>query len=273
MVSANGTQLFALFINGLHILHNNGVLDAYGHLSVRNPDDTAAFFMSRSIAPALASSAGDIVEYRVSDASAVRADAPAGFIERYIHSEIYKRFPGVGAVVHSHSPALIPYGVSDVPLRPLLHLAGFLDDDLPVFDIAKYYHPNNTQDLLVRDARLGAALAAEFAGDEGEGEGEGDLPRHSVALMRNHGFTTCAADIEAAVVQAIYAQLNAQAQSQALAIQHAYSARPPPPLAYLTPRQARDGRATNLETVRRPWDLWVREVGVSPLYVNELAGR
>lgn len=126
MVSANLTQLFTTFINALHILHNNGVLDAYGHLSLRNPGNPATFFLSRNVAPALVSSPNDIVEYHISDASPVKPDAPNGFIERYIHSEIYKRFSGISAVVHSHSPAVIPYSISNIPLKPVIHMAGFL---------------------------------------------------------------------------------------------------------------------------------------------------
>ncbi|KAI0541240.1 class II aldolase and Adducin N-terminal domain-containing protein [Xylaria digitata] len=270
MMSANLNQLFTTFINALHILHKNAVLDAYGHLSVRNPSNRTTFFMSRNLAPALVSSISDIVEYHVSDASPVEPDAPNGFIERYIHNEIYKRFSDISAIVHSHSPAVIPYSISDVPLKASIHMAGFLGDKVPVFDISEYYGSDDTQDLLVRDARLGAALAAQFSIESSEA---GNLPDYYVALMRSHGFTTCATSIEAVVVQAIYTQVNAQIQSEALAIQHAYSGSKVSSgegLIYLTPQQARDSYATNSGTAQRPWDLWVREVKVSPLYVNTL---
>ncbi|TGJ79294.1 hypothetical protein E0Z10_g9474 [Xylaria hypoxylon] len=270
MVSANLNQLFATFINALHILHNNAVLDAYGHLSVRNPANPSTFFMSRNLAPALVSSPSDIVEYHVADASPVEPDAPNGFIERYIHSEIYKRFSDISTVVHSHSPAVIPYSISGVPLKASIHMAGFLGDKVPVFDISEYYRGNDTQDLLVSDVRLGAALAAQFSAESSEAR---NLPDYSVTLMRSHGFTACAASIEAVVVQAIYTQLNAQVQSEALAIQHAYlgaKASSEDELSYLTPQQARDSYATISGTAQRPWDLWVREVEVSPLYVNTL---
>ncbi|KAI1430359.1 class II aldolase and Adducin N-terminal domain-containing protein [Xylaria sp. FL1777] len=277
MMSVNLNQLFATFIHALHILHNNAVLDAYGHLSVRNPNNDSTFFMSRNMAPGLVSSPSDIVEYYVADASPVDPDAPGGFIERYIHSEIYKRFPGIGAVVHSHSPAVIPYSISDVPLKSSIHMAGFLGTRVPVFDISRYYASNDSQDLLVRNVRLGAALAAEFsAGEEKDKEKDKDkedLPDYSVALMRSHGFTVCTTSIESAVFQAVYTQLNARVQSDALAIERAYAgsgAGPDDGLVYLTARQAEDSYATNAGTVQRPWDLWVREVKVSPLYVNAL---
>lgn len=126
MVAANLTSLFNTLITGLHILHYNGVLDAYGHLSVRNPNNGSNFFMSRNLAPALVANSSDIVEYRVEDASPIDPNAPSGFIERYLHSEIYKRFPSINSVVHSHSPQVVPYSISGVPLRPAIHMAGFL---------------------------------------------------------------------------------------------------------------------------------------------------
>lgn len=126
MVLANLTAVFDAFITASHILHNNGILDAYGHVSIRNPNNASTFFMSRNIAPALIASPADIVEYRISDASAVDPDAPSGFIERFIHSEILKRFSNVSSVVHSHSPEIIPFAISGVPLRPTIHTAGFL---------------------------------------------------------------------------------------------------------------------------------------------------
>ncbi|KAI1298048.1 class II aldolase and Adducin N-terminal domain-containing protein [Xylaria venustula] len=269
MVLVNVDELFTTFIHALHILHNHAVLDAYGHLSVRNPNNSSTFFMSRNLAPALVSSPSDIVEYNVADASAVESSAPSGFIERFIHSEIYKRFSNVSAVVHSHSPDVIPYSFSDVPLRPSIHMAGFLGDEVPVFDISRYYNSNDTQDLLVRNVRLGAALAAEFSASATDGS-----PDYSVVLMRNHGLTVCTTSIEAVVVQAIYTQTNAQVQSAALGIQHAYAGTKASGggdgLAYLTHQQAMDSYATNAGTAQRPWDLWVREVKVSPLYINTL---
>lgn len=110
------------------ILHYNGVLDAYGHMSVRNPNNESNFFMSRNVAPALVANSSDIVEYQVMDAAPIDPNAPKGFIERYIHSELYKRFPDISSVVHSHSPQVIPYSISGVPLRPCIHMAGFLGE-------------------------------------------------------------------------------------------------------------------------------------------------
>lgn len=115
--------LFSTLITANHILHYHNVVDAYGHISVRNPQNPATFFLSRSLAPALVSSREDLEEYYVEDASPVKeGDGPKGYAERFIHSEAYKKYKGVNSVVHSHSEAVIPFGISSVPLRPVFHM-------------------------------------------------------------------------------------------------------------------------------------------------------
>ena len=113
-------------ITANHILHNHHVLDAYGHISLRNPTNSHTFFLSHSVAPALISSPSDIVEYNVEDASPVQDGVSEGYLERCIHSEIFKKYPGVNSVVHSHSDAVLPYTISGVELKPCFHMAGFL---------------------------------------------------------------------------------------------------------------------------------------------------
>src|SRR6202000_3313930 len=104
----NLTTLSTL-ITANHILHFNGVLDAYGHISVRNPDNSSTFFLAADRAPALVASPAELVEYRIPAPQAIDPNAPQGYIERYIHSEIMKRFPEVNSVIHSHSYEIIPY--------------------------------------------------------------------------------------------------------------------------------------------------------------------
>lgn len=111
-------------------LANSRVLDAYGHLSARHPTDPGIFIMPCNLAPANVASPGHLVQYRVADASPVDPGAPHGYIERFIHSEIYKKFPTVGGVVHSHAPEVIPYGNTKVCLRPCIHMAGFLGESV-----------------------------------------------------------------------------------------------------------------------------------------------
>ncbi|KAI1363022.1 class II aldolase and Adducin N-terminal domain-containing protein [Xylaria arbuscula] len=263
------------FINALHILHYNGLLDAYGHLSVRNPDNSSTFFMARgSIAPALVckplilrvSTSQDIVEYLVADASPIDPNAPQGVGERFIHSEIYKRFSGINSVVHSHSSEVIPYTITEVLFRPAIHMAGFLGESVPVFDISGSYTSNDTHDFLVTNVRRGAALAAKFSDDSSRLT---DLPDHPVVLMQSHGFAGCTTSIESVVYQAIYTQRNAQVLSSALNLEHAYGGGKDG-IVFLTPQEARESYATISGTFERPWSLWVREVEVSPLYKNEV---
>ena len=229
-------------------------MDAFGHISVRNPVNSKTFFLSRNLAPALISTREDFVEYSVDNAEPVDSGAPKGYSERHIHSEILKRFPAVNSVVHSHSPDVLPYCVNDVPLKPTIHMAGFLGSEVrvilfrglitvtvgtevPVFDISHHYRAGDIQDYLVRNVHLGEALASSFTKSQaayakvgasivnritGSHTEDSDEPDQSVVLMRGHGFTTAASSIEHAVYQAIYTQTAAKVQTTALLTQNAH---------------------------------------------------
>ncbi|CAD0083059.1 unnamed protein product [Aureobasidium vineae] len=256
MVAANLTTLFNTLITGLHILDYNGVLDAYGHMSVRNPNNGSNFFMSRNLAPALVANASDLVEYYVDDAAPVDPNAPNGFIERYIHSELYKRFPSINSVVHSHSPQVVPYT--------------FSGEVVPNFNITQYYEPGDNQDLLVRSQRLGAALAAEFSSNRTLPNATQTEADYAVVLMQNHGFTTVASSIELAVMQAVYTQINAGIQTTAMTIQNAYPNNNQQELAFLTNQQTVQSWTTMAGTSDRPWGRWSHQVQSSNLYQNLL---
>lgn len=119
-------RTLSVLITTSHICHNHGVLDAYGHISVRNPANPATFFLSQNLAPALISTSDDLVEYHVENAEPVDSNAKTGYSERFIHSEIMKKFAHVNSVIHSHSPDVLPFCISDVPLKSSIHMAGFL---------------------------------------------------------------------------------------------------------------------------------------------------
>src|SRR3989440_2514394 len=140
-----------------HVLASHGVLDAFGHVSVRHPGNPDRFLMSRSLAPALVT-AGDILEYDL-DANAIDARGRASFLERFIHGEIYKARADVKAVIHSHSPAIIPFGTTQVPMRAVYHQSTFLYGGVPVWDIRDVASPDAAA-LLVRNGPLGKSLAA-----------------------------------------------------------------------------------------------------------------
>lgn len=173
-------DLFSGLVTACHILHHHGIFDAYGHISVRSPDNPATFWMPCNMPPALVSSADDLIEYQVDSAEAVEKNVKPGYLERHIHSEIYKRFPSVNSVVHSHASEVLPYCVSGVPLKATIHMAGFLGmaseanvpfladmflqigKDVPVWDASGHYPSGSKHDLLVRDSTLGASLASTF---------------------------------------------------------------------------------------------------------------
>ncbi|MBI2316518.1 MAG: class II aldolase/adducin family protein [Betaproteobacteria bacterium] len=214
------------------ILAIQGVLDAYGHVSMRHPANPGRYLMSRSLAPELVT-ASDILEYDL-DSNPVDPHAPLAFLERFIHGEIYKARPEVNAVVHSHSPSVVPFGVSSVPLRPIYHMSSFLHPGVPVFEIRE---AAGMTDLLVRNPELGAALARSL----------GERP---VALMRGHGNVVVAKSVPLAVFRAIYTEVNARLQTQAIGLGGS--------VTYLAPEEGRKSEATNAGTIARPWELWKR---------------
>lgn len=266
----NNTQLTILaamhrnFIDGCHILHYHGVLDAYGHLSFRHPFDPQVFVMSKSIAPGTISSPDDLIEYHVSNAEPLDPGSAKGFAERHIHSEVYKRHADVKAVVHSHAESVIPYTITGVPLRPCYHMAGFLglgEKGSPaVYDAADFFLDDDVPDMLVRNSHLGVALAACF--DSGS----------VVTLMAAHGLTVIGEGIEEVVSRAIYTMKNASIQTAALTTQSAFAAQsgqgPQGSLRFLSEKESR--AATNMSkwSAQRPWKLWVREVEACGLYLN-----
>lgn len=253
--------LYRTFISGCHILHYHGVLDAYGHLSVRHPLKPDIFIMSRYIAPGTISSPSDLIEYYVDTAEPVDPKSPKGYSERCIHSECMKRYPEVNSVIHSHSEEVVPYSITGVPLRPCYHMAGFLGSKVPIFEIADAYRPEDTQDMLVRNTHLGSALAAEFS----EG-GRGQSPDYPVVLMRGHGLTVVAPAIEDCVLRAIYTQKNAAIQTTALNTASAHGGGQK--VRYLNETEAKAAADMTRWSAQRPWKLWLREIESANLYVN-----
>ncbi len=188
-------------VTASRILENEGVLDSYGHVSVRSATDPTHFFMPRALPPG-AITAADIVELDL-DCTPIVPNPPRFNGERYIHSEIYKARPDVHCVIHSHSPAVIPFSVAGVPLRPVVAQGGFLPPVTPVFEIREATGPVEVRGMLVTTSALGACLAAKL----------GDAP---AILLRGHGDAVVGASVKQAVVRAIYVSLNARVQAEAL---------------------------------------------------------
>ncbi len=214
------------------ILASHQIFDAYGHVSVRSDRNPQHYLMARSLAPELVIGA-DILEYDL-DSNVIGGKGPDGkppalFLERFIHGEIYKARPDVKSVVHCHTPSLIPFGVTEVPLRPVFGLAGFLAEGVPVFEIRK---TAGMTDLLIRDAARGRALAQTL----------GNRP---VALMRGHGAVVVGASLPVTVGRCIYLDMNARVQQQAMALGGK--------ITYLTPEE---GKQSVADDYRRAWELW-----------------
>ena len=215
---------------GSRILADFGVLDGFGHVSARDPRNPNRFLLSRSLAPALVT-ADDIMEFDL-DGNAVDPRGRSVFLERFIHSEIYKARPDVMSVVHTHSAGVIPFGVSQVPLRAMFHNAAFLAVGTPVWDIRKDF---GETDMLVSDPTRGKSLVQTL----------GDKP---VVLMRGHGDVTVGPSVKMAVFRAYYTDVNARLQSQALALGGEVN--------YLTPGEGTKADAINFIVIDRIWGLW-----------------
>ena len=216
------------------ILYEQGVVDGFGHVSARHDKSSVHFLLARNMAPALVRR-DDIVTFDL-DGAALDAAGRRVYLERFIHGEIYRARPDVQAVVHSHSPSVIPFGVTKQPLRPVFHMSGFLGDGAALFEIRDVA---GDTDMLVSTGKLGAALAAV-------------LGSRSAVLMRGHGSTVVGASLEQAVYRAVYAEVNAKLQIQAMSLGD---------VTYLNEREAAKAAAINDTQLARVWELWQRNIG------------
>ncbi len=231
---APSPELIADLVSANHILFDQGVVDAFGHISARHDKRPDRFLLARNMAPGNVTAA-DIVEFDL-DGNPVNASGRKVYLERFIHGELFRARPDVMAVVHSHSHNIVPLSVvKNVPLRAIFHMAGFIGEAAPVFEIREA--GGDGTDMLITDNALGRALAAKFAHSD-------------IALMRGHGSTVVARSVPLAVYRAVYAELNARYQLQAEGLGE---------VTYLT---AAEGRACTERVegqVQRPWEFWRAE--------------
>ena len=219
-------------VAGNRILYDQNVVDGFGHMSVRHPKDPNRYLLSKSMAPALVT-ADDIIDYDL-ESTAVNANGRTSYLERFIHGEIYKARSDVMSVVHSHSSGVIPFANTSVPLRPMNHISSFLGEGVPIFEIRAAGGP--ATDMLIRNAMLGKALAAK-------------LGKHSIMLMRGHGSVAAAGSIKEVVFRAIYTEVNARMQAEAMKL-----GKP----EFLNAEEAAAATKTNAGLIGRPWELWKR---------------
>jgi ribulose-5-phosphate 4-epimerase/fuculose-1-phosphate aldolase len=224
-------QLMEDLIVANRILAQQGVVDAMGHVSVRHNRDPNRYLLSLARAPELVTEA-DIMEYDL-DSNPVRDPGRRQYSERYIHGEIYKLRPDVIAVIHAHTPSVVPFTVSSVPLRAIAHSGGFLAEGLPNFEIRDV---GGMTDMLVSNAKFGHALA-EKLGDK------------DAILMRGHGFAATGKSLPYVVGRAIYIGVAAKLLAEAIALGGTIN--------YLDPEEGRKIEARR--DYIRPWELWKRE--------------
>lgn len=214
-----------------HILADNGVLDSFGHVSVRDPRDPNRYLQTQAMAPRDVTVA-DIITFDL-DSNSLDANGRSPYRERFIHGQIYKARPDVNAVVHSHSPTIIPFSVTEKPLRAIFHNGHFLGQGVPVWEIRE--HAGVKNNMLVLTNELGQSLAQALA-------------KGSVVLMRGHGNAVAGPDLKTAVFRAIYTEVNAKLQMQAVMLGG--------PITFLN--EYEELKAQNVD---RPWATWKKQVG------------
>lgn len=214
------------------ILFREGVVDGFGHISVRHDKRPDRFLLARNMAPAMVT-ADDIVEFDF-DGNPVNAAGRSVYLERFIHAEVFRARPDVMAVVHSHSPSVVPFSISrKAKFLPVCHMSGFLGMCTPVFEIRD--HAGESSDLLISNSKLGAALAAT-------------LGKCDCALMRGHGSTVAGSTIREAVFRAVYTEVNAKLQSEAMSLGD---------FIPLTEGEAVTSARNIASQINRAWDFWV----------------
>jgi HCOMODA/2-hydroxy-3-carboxy-muconic semialdehyde decarboxylase len=217
-----------------HILAAKDVVDGYGHVSVRHPAYAGRYLLARSMAPALVTDS-DIMTFDL-DSNPLGNDTRQAYLERFIHGEIYRVRPDVKAIVHCHSPELIPFADTGIPLRPLYHMSAFLGAGTPIFEI-RDFRAANDKSMLVHNRELGKALA-------------GVLGKSNALLMRGHGGVVVASSLPQVVGRGVYLQINAKLEAEALALGR--------PINYLEPDE--DPGGPPVSSYGRNWEIWKHEV-------------
>jgi HCOMODA/2-hydroxy-3-carboxy-muconic semialdehyde decarboxylase len=233
-IQAPPSDLVDRLVYANRILYDQGIVDGLGHVSVRHPSQEGVFLLSCNRAPGMVKRQ-DIVCYDL-DGNAVSETTERAYLERFIHSEIYRARPDVVAVVHSHSPSVIPFAITHKPLKPVFHMSGFLGSGSAHFEIRE---AAGNSDMLIRSSYLGEALAKS-------------LGKHNCVLMRGHGSTVVGTSLEQVVYRAIYAEVNAKLQLAANGLGE---------ISFLNEEEAKLASDMNDGQIPRSWNLWVSRLG------------
>ena len=224
------------------ILAHEDVVDAYGHVSVRNPEQPGRFFLAHSKSPAMVEAA-DIVEHDL-DANPVKEERRPLYLERFIHAAIYEARPDVVAVVHAHAEDVLPFTITQPPLRPVIHSGAFIGAQVPVWDIAERF--GSSTNLLVTNMAQGRDLAKR-------------LGPNNVALMRGHGFAAAARSLIDVVRMSVYLPRNARVQFKAMQLGE---------LTPLSPGEIQSrtsGYKPQSPETQRAWQYWAQRAGCGHL--------
>lgn len=286
MSITNLTQVFCTLITANHILDYYNLVTGYGHISVRNPNTNTTFFFNPTDPPALLSNASGYHEYQVSDgrpANGNQTTQLSPYSEIWIHQAVYSRYPEVNSVVHSHSRAVLPYAHNDnltPPLQPMFNLEAVLGARVPVFDIADYYFPNDTQNFLVNNARLGMNLANVFSGPDNNVSKTNTRPDYPIVLQRAHGLSATGVTIEQAVWNAWSAQDAAEVETASLLVSHAAvpavcgtgdsTTVQPRVDGLFTARELADSGALGQTGFVKDWPWFEQKVRRDPFYRNDI---
>jgi len=226
------------------ILAHEGIVDAYGHVSVRHPREPKRYLLARSLSPEMVQQA-DIMEFEL-DGTPVGGDARQPYLERFIHGAVYESRPEVLAVVHAHAEDVLPFGITAAPLRPVIHSGSFMGAEVPVWDIRDRFGDTN---LLVTNMPQGRDLAARLAAN-------------NVALMRGHGFVAAARSLIEVVRMSVYVPRNARVQLAAMRLGEVK------PLSRGEIEARNAGYKPHSPETWRAWEYWATRAGC-----KELLGR
>jgi HCOMODA/2-hydroxy-3-carboxy-muconic semialdehyde decarboxylase len=222
------------------ILANEGIVDSFGHVSARHPDKPDHYLLSRARAPERIE-ASDIVEYEL-DGTPIDERGRAPYLERFIHGAIYESRPDVQSVVHNHSPSVIPFGVTGVKLKPLLHMCASCGHEVPIWDCRDNFGDTT---LLVSDMAMGRDLARHLA-------------QRPTTLMRGHGATVVGRSVRHAIFISIYLEVGAKLQMQAMAMTGVTKSE----IKFLSEGEVDKITArVNDYTLNRAWENWARRAG------------
>lgn len=219
-----------LLANANRLLNNEGVLDAFGHVSMRHPDRPDRFLLSVARAPSLVEP-DDILEYGL-DSEPTSPSEAALYSERVMHGALYRRRPDVTAICHHHAPAIMPFCISEIPLEPINQLGGTFGDGVAVWDSQDGFGDTN---LLVTKQDEADSLA------EALGDGW-------TVLLKRHGAMVAGRSLKELVFRAVYGCENASALWRARAM----GGTPTP----LTPGEVRLTSEIRESPVERCWAYW-----------------